>query len=189
MPSLKPVSSLRAWLRRFPKPTTVKVELPDDEEKIVSIGMAKSWARDAELTIGPALKCEALDDEGRSLRVWECDSYETIIEDQKKPSHDPLSTSVERIAEIITTACDRAVQRHGEMVAKGFEHMAALVQVLGNRNAALEKAWQQLLFSQQQQQVEPDDPNNALMGTLVQLAMGAGVAPPKPPPVNGAAKE
>jgi hypothetical protein len=180
--------TLRAWLGRQPVPHAIQAEKEDGTEKTVQIGVARSKFRDAENCLKGCIRCVALDEKGNELRVWEADTYEELREERQAPEADPLSSSVERIAAIITEACDRAVQRHAEMVTQGFSHMSALVQVLSNRNAALEKAWQQMFFSQQQPNAD-GSPNDALMGTLMQLALGGGIAPPAPKPPNGAAPE
>lgn len=181
--------NFRAWLRRQPKPALLKAELADGSEKEVAIGLAKSWARDCELQCKNAIRVSALNEKNQELRIWECPNIEEFEEAQEKASEDPLANSVERIAKIMSDACDRAVERHATIVRTGFEQMGQLVQVLSARNAALEKAWQQLFFSQQQP-AEEGDPNHAMVQTLMTLALGGGIGGvPKPAASNGAKVE
>jgi hypothetical protein len=177
--------NMRAWLRRQPKPVLIKAELLNGDEKVYAVAQHRSWAGDAERALKDAVRAEALNEKDQTIRIWEADNIEELTAAKTPAEADPLSTSVERIASILSEACDRAVSRHSEIVRTGFEQMGQLVQVLSARNAALEKAWHQLFFSQTQAEQNDADPNNALVGTLMQLAIGGGMAPPKPPPVNG----
>lgn len=181
---------LRTWLARQPHPATVRGEKPDGEEKTVTLGVARSKFRDAAECLKECIRCVALDEKGNELRVWEVENAEELRGAKAEEKGDPLSNSVERIAAIIADSCDRAVQRHAEMVRTGFEQMAEFVRAATTRNSALEKAYLQMVFNAQQTQPETD-PNAAMVNTLLPLLLGGGLmqSPQQPQPPNGSKKD
>lgn len=174
--------NLRAWLARQPHPTTIRAEKLDGDEKTVRIGVARSKFRDAEAALKDCVRCEALDESGATLRVWEAENAEELSRKVLSGAPDPDGPRAMLIefARLLATGADQAAARHEALVKVAFEQHAALVAVLSNRLAALEKAWHQLLMSQQPEQ----NPGDALMGALAPLIMGGMQAPPPQP--NGA---
>lgn len=182
------MSEIRSWLARSPHPSTVRIERADGEEKTVRIGVTRSKWRDAESAIGSdVVRAEALDEQGAVLRVWESD---TADEQRKKGQASPeqaQAVQLTRFAELLTDACDKAVQRHTEFVNVAFNQLGELVKLYATRNAMLEKAWHKLLVDSAEAQAEAaqaNDPSDAIIGGIVQAALM-----PKPEEAkNGKAK-
>lgn len=187
------MTSLRNWIAKQPTPSSIRVERADGEEKLVRVGVTRSKVRDAESAIGnDAVRCEALDESGAVLRVWESDVERTSAkkEDAAKPAVCPTcGCSPVQFVELLAEGSDRSVGRHVEFVNLAFTQMGELLKLYAQRNAMLEKAWHKLLVESAEAQAEAagaEDPSNAIIGGIVQAALMP--APQAPATSNGKAK-
>lgn len=183
------MADLRRWLQKSPHPERVRAELADGEEKTVVIGDSRSKWRDAEAALSGAVSAEALDKSGATLRVWESEDADEQRA-TKQTARSKEENLVVLIAQLLEQAADRAVSRHAEIVHMAFDQQAQLCNAISARNAALEKAWHQLVMSQQPDENAAPDPNAGMMLALAQLAMSgvpqAAKSEPPAQPSNGA---
>lgn len=167
------MSELTKWLARAPQPSTLRVERADGEKDTVRVGVSRSRWRDAESAVGnDAIRIAALADDGSVLRVWESENAEEAREKSKPTVEQAQAATLQRFAELLTDACDRAVGRHTEFVNVAFQQLGALVQLYATRNAMLEKAWHKLLVETAEAQAEAQpDPSDAIVGGIMQMGM------------------
>jgi len=180
------MSELRAWLHRNPQPITVRFERADGEERTLRIGVARSKWRDAESALAHAVKCEAFAEDGALLRVWEAENVEETQAGASGKKGVAAEPSFVEYARIYNAGCDAAVQRYEAIVGRAFDQQGVLVATLSGRLAALEKAWHELLMSQQPPETDAD-PNQNMVTALLGAALSAG-PPAAPPPANGKKK-
>lgn len=166
------VSNVRSWLRRSPHPARV---MADGRE--IAIGDNRSKWSDAESTIAElgAQKLEALDSEGRLLRVC------IVSDDEPQVAAPALSTPLiatsrdSELAALILEATDRGARRHAEAYSLAFEKMTSIVTMSLERLGSLEVAWQQALNDRATMVAEQgsgDGPlEQGLMGMVAQAAM------------------
>lgn len=168
---------LRAWLRQHPQPARVRA-IVDGDERIVRIGSSRSKWRDAEDALRSAESAEALDADGAILRVW-------TAEDQD-PAAPPTAAAPGRerelamMARIIADASDRAALRHAEAYRLAYEQQCLLVQLLAERLAALERAWQRILMER------GEEPPNLDALALGVIGRAMGLPAQSPQKENGA---
>lgn len=161
---------LRTWMHRNPQPASLRVERADGDDRIVKIGVARSKWRDAESACGgDAIRIEALDRDGNVLRVWEPEVEEESAPLAKQAKVASEHAMLVEFARLLADSCDRATQRQSEMVQAAFGMMTSLLNTMGARNQALEKAWHHLVMSQQPEGA--DDPSTPIMQTMLALAM------------------
>lgn len=182
------MTDLRGWLSRHPHPSSLRVERVDGDERTVRVGVTRSKWRDAESAIGDAVRVEALDSDGATLRVWESDA---ASDERAKRSPTPATREevmLARFAELLNDACDKAVMRHTEFVNVAFTQLGSLVQLYAQRNAMLEKAWHKLLVDSAEAQAEAaPDASDAIIGGVMQMAL-QGASTSTPAPTNGKGK-
>lgn len=185
------MSTMRAWLQRDPQPTRIRCALPGGDEKTVRIGDSRSRWRDAAASCAGAVRLEAFNDAGESLRVWEeeggGDDAGAAARGKKGPE-----SSLAELGRIIAEAADASAQRHADAYRLAYEQQALLVNVLSQRLQALERAWHRLLMSEtgrtETGEADPNaDPSNLLNAQNVQMVatlLAGALAPPLPPPTK-----
>jgi hypothetical protein len=146
------MTALRNWLKQEPVPRRIRMTDAEGETKTIRVNDTKSRWRDAEKSLAQAVRCEALDAEGDTLRVWDAES-EQAIEVRVSEAMRGHRSELAELARIINDAHDNSAQRHAEAHRQGMDALVALVKVLSERLFGLEKAWHGLLMSQAQ----PDD--------------------------------
>jgi len=144
--------NLRRWLRRDPKPASLRA----DGRTITVPTSGNVWA-DLESTItsiGPA-KLEAIAADGSLLRAIDLESTEenAPIADngqQRAANHSELAA----IARMISDAHDAGARRHAQAYEVAFARHTELVAILAQRLSGLETAWQRAM--QQLAQAQAD---------------------------------
>lgn len=170
---------LRRWLQKTPHPVTVRAEMADGQEKTVRIGDTSSRWRDAEAALSTAIRCEAFDSTDATLRVWETDDSSLLERSVVAVERAPQGKSeLQEFARILSDSCDRAALRSEGAYRLAFEQQCLLVNVLSSRLQTLEKAWHQLLMSQEAEKPN-DDPNAAMVSALLAGVPGLMNAAPK----------
>jgi len=186
--------SFRAWLKTEPVPHTLLCSYEDAEDKKVKMGSTRSRLRDAESACKNAVRVEALDADGSTLRVW--DNPEA-----PESSHDaeviatPLPTAADQnmamvttIAKLLLEAGNAGAARHAEAYNQVFERYDALMTTISDRLQQFETIYQQMLLAKQEEIAEAAEevnaaqeqiaaskpetsPNEAMVNTLLQGAL------------------
>jgi hypothetical protein len=182
------MASLRTFLKQTPVPALLVCGYAEDEDKRVKLGESRSKFRDAELSCKGAIRVEALDADGNTLRVWESDEapaeQAAAVVKHTTPANEQLNM-LTAIARLLTEASDAAATRHAEAYRLAYEQQALLVNVMSTRLVQLENAWQQSLMVRAEEleedaaaQPEPPatDPNTQMITTLLQGAVMSQMA-------------
>jgi hypothetical protein len=180
------MASLRSFLKQTPVPVLLVCGYAEDEDKRVKLGESRSKFRDAELSCKGAIRCEALDADGNTLRVWESDEAPqeqaaAVVKHTGAQPNEQLNM-LTAIARLLTEASDAAATRHAEAYRLAYEQQALLVNVMSTRLVQLENAWQQSLMvraeedAAAQPETPPTDPNTQMITTLLQGAVMSQMA-------------
>lgn len=183
------MASLRSFLKQTPVPVLLVCGYAEDEDKRVKLGESRSKFRDAELSCKGAIRVEALDADGNTLRVWESDEAPAeqaaaVVKHAGAQPNEQLNM-LTAIARLLTEASDAAATRHAEAYRLAYEQQALLVNVMSTRLVQLENAWQQSLMvraeeleddAASQPETPPTDPNTQMITTLLQGAVMSQMA-------------
>lgn len=167
--------NLRSWLRRTPKPATIRV---DGAQLVPVPNSGNVWAQLEEtLTALNASRVEALDASGAILRAAQLrdDDEETA------PAKQGGGSELGQLARIIADAHDAGARRHAAAYETAFAKQLELLSVVASRLTALETAYHRSVTQVAQLQLDAaaanasDDGTNAITGMLA-AAMGAAPA-------------
>lgn len=182
--------NLKSWLRRQPMPTKLRL----DGKRLLVIGNGKTKWVECLRSIDQLqpTTLEALNEEEHVLRVT---TLKGAPEDDQDEDEKPSSkmTELATLARIITESNDRAAERHERAYALAFEKNYDLVQVLSDRMAGLETAWQTALAQRakdletRESETEEEDPGAAAIGRLFRIATATETGM-TPAPAKHAAK-
>lgn len=176
--------SLRAWLVRQPHPHTVVCTMADGGERRVRVGVSRSKWRDCEEACAGALRLEALDEGGDTIRV--CDLEGSAA---SRPVPPPLDGKADErvmlreIAALLASTADQAAARHEAAYRCAFEHQTLMLRAVLERLLGLEKAWQRALM--QPAEESTTDPNGPLVAQVLGLLAGGALGGSS----NGAAEK
>ena len=170
--------SLRAWIRRAPKPTTVRV----DGSQLVPVPTSGQWASQLEetLTALAPSKLEALDDSGRVVRA-------VVLEEDTDaaPGRAPAPASGSElavVARLLAEAHDAGARRHADAYSLAFSENTKLVQLLATRLSGLESAWQKAMAQLAQAQADAAQAavadNSDAATTAITAMLGAAMQGP-----------
>lgn len=171
---------LHTWLRRNPQPAKLRL----DGRLIIAVSPdGKSRWADCIESIGAAgaTKVEALNEAGETLRTTRVDVDESLdLEEaaakRARDAEQDKQGQFVQIARLIQEANDAGAARHADAYSLAFDKMVGMVQILSDRMAGLESAWQGTLESRavELQNATPEaeevDPAGAAIGTLIQMA-------------------
>lgn len=175
--------SLRSWLKSEPVPHTLKCELEDGEEKTVRMGTARSRLRDAESACKGAVRVEALDADGATLRVWESpeaeDSHtaQVIATPIAHGAADQNLVMLTTMARLLQEAGDAGAARHAEAYQQVFAQYATLMQTVSDRLQQFEGLWQQMLLQRQEEVEEAAEQVNAQAAEVAATAANPTTSP------------
>lgn len=132
--------NIRAWLRKSPQPSRLRV----DGRDVAIIEGKWKWA-EAERAISgmDGNKIEALDTGGAVLRACMLDDGEA---DESKASNAKESELV-LVARELRIAADESAGRHADAYKYAFETVASMFNAQSSRLASLETAWQKLVLA------------------------------------------
>jgi hypothetical protein len=194
------MASLRSFLKQEPVPALLVCEYADEdlEPKKVRLGESRSRYRDAELSCKGAVRVEALDADGNTLRVWETEdapqqeASAVVTKSAAAPTAsgpDSQLHMLTTIARLLVEASDASATRHAEAYQLAYQQQALMVEVITTRLAQLETAWQQSLMVRAEEideaaeeaeaareQQAPADPNAQMITTLLQGAVMSQMA-------------
>ena len=130
--------NVRRWLRRDPRPTTIRA----DGRDIAVPTSGNVWASLEETiaSLAPS-RLEALDARGAVLRatVLEHDQADEPVNESRPASSG--SPDLFALARIISDAHDAGAKRHADAYGLAFAENTKLVQLLAQRLSGLETAW------------------------------------------------
>jgi len=189
------MSTIRAWLQREPHPSRIRCTLASGDEKTVRIGDSRSRWRDAAAACSGAVRLEAVNESGETLRVFDTEG------DESTPGRAIARTtaggggesSLAELGRILAEASDASAARHADAYRLAYEQQALLVSVLSQRLQALERAWHRLLMSETSPAADAAENGGPDVGgmqmQMVQALLAGALAPPTPPatPTNGKA--
>lgn len=182
---------LRRWLQKQPQPSLVIADMADGTEKKVRIGVARSRYRDAEEALKGAVSCEALNEDGESLRTWESGAAKPVVAPvDGKVAEGQLLV---QLANVLAQVQRDAVQQYAAVMQQSHDQNAKLLGLVSGRLAAIEKLYHSSLIAQaealaeeqaaaQEAAEQANDPNMPLVAQVLQQALSAGG-------MNGGAKE
>lgn len=163
------MASLKSFLKAEPVPAVLKVETEEGDERRVKMGTSRSRIRDAELACKGAVRVEALDAEGDTLRVWESEEHATHEAGQAVKAAAPPAAGMTgqeammtTIARLLVEAGDSAASRQVDVMQLAFSQQAALMGMMSERLAQLERVWQETLMHRAE---ELDEEAEALANT------------------------
>lgn len=175
------MTTLRAWLQREPHPVRIRCTLPGGDEKTVRIGESRSRWRDAAAACTGAIRLEAVNDAGETLRVLDAEEGENGGK-TKPVAGGGGESQLAELGRIISEAADASAARHSDAYRLAYEQQALLVTVLSQRLQALERAWHRLLMSSEPPSGDGEaaaaDPTQAMQMQMVQHLLAGALAPP-----------
>lgn len=191
---------LRSWLRRAPKPSSLRIHTGDGEERIIDLGSKRFRWNDCEQTVraSGATNIEALDKDGKILRAVKLTDEEVGSDSDEEARGKYDDKLLTRQAQAQAAMLDRYGARMSEAFLAGAkaasssqEKLVELVEVL---TAHLGVAITNLhnvsvnLANAMQANVEGQggDANGAMLAGLLTKVLGGGVA--VAPPNGGKAK-
>ena len=181
------MSTVRAWLQREPHPVRIRCTLSGGDEKTVRIGDSRSRWRDAAAACAGAVRLEAVNDAGETLRVLDLDGEGNEAAGKLAKLAAPAGgeSQLAELGRIISEAADASALRHAEAYRLAYEQQALLVGVLSQRLQALERAWHRLLMSSEAPSPDADpnaaDPTQAIQAQMVMQLLSGALSPPTPP--------
>lgn len=181
---------LRHFLSRAPAPSSLRAMRGDGSAVAIAIQATRRRWSDAEAAIpDDATRVEALDSEGRVLRVHALDAD---VDDGRGASPSSGSSSSVgvpvtpmELARIVLEATDAGAKRHAAAYEATQAELVALVRVIADQHhaaqrrlAALESAWHKAIT--RPAAAEPDEESGveAMLAPVIAAAFG-GAAPPK----------
>lgn len=188
------MASLRSFIKQAPAPFLLVCSYADEDAdaKRVKLGETRSKYRDAELACKRAVRVEALDADGNTLRVWEADDAqlqeaEAVVTKAASTPAMPAAqlnenvAMITQIARLLVEAGDAASNRQAEMFQSVINQQGQLMSLVFERLTQLEVAHQENLMAraeelEEQAAAEPDaaptDPNAAMVAQLMPAIVG-----------------
>lgn len=144
--------SLRAWIRRAPRPTTIRI----DGSQLVPVPTSGQWAAQLEETLSAlgGSKLEALDDTGRVLRAVALADDDVPSSTSSTSSTSANGSELAVVARLLADAHDAGARRHADAYQLAFSENTKLVQLLATRLSGLESAWQKAMAQLAQAQAD-----------------------------------
>ena len=180
--------NLRRWLRRDPKPASLRAD-----GRVITVPTSGNVWADLEATIesiGPA-KLEAIGADGSLLRAIDLEVADDGLgasdgAQQRAQAHSELAA----IARMISDAHDAGAKRHAQAYEVAFARHTELVAILAQRLSGLETAWQRAMqqLAQAQADVAMAQASGQESGDPAGAAIAAMLGSVAPAMLNGSAK-